>query len=58
MHFLIDDYLNETIIKKVDVVDYKYVKELLHRFNHGEEYLFQRLWLLINLHQWFIKNAL
>ena len=58
MRFLINDYLNETIVKQVDVVDYKYVKELLQRFNNGEEYLFQRIWLLINLHQWFFKNAL
>ncbi len=58
MRFLINDYLNETIVKKVDIVDYLYVKELLQRFDSGEEYLFQRLWLLINLHQWFIKNVL
>jgi asparagine synthase (glutamine-hydrolysing) len=58
MHFLISDYLNETVVKKVNVVDYVYVKELLQRFENGEEYLFQRIWLLINLHQWFIKNVL
>jgi asparagine synthase (glutamine-hydrolysing) len=58
MRFLINDYLNETVIKQVDVVDHKSVKELLHRFDNGEEYLFQRIWLLINLHQWFVKNIL
>src|ERR1700757_789698 len=57
MRFLIDDYLNETIIKKVDVIEYKYVQELLYRFNNGEDYVFQRLWLLINLHKWFVKNV-
>jgi len=58
MYFLINDYLNEDIVTKVDVVDYEYVKRLLLRFKNGEEYLFQRIWVLINLHQWFIKNAL
>ncbi len=58
MHFLISDYLNEVIVTKVDVVDYTYVKQLLQRFENGDEYLFQRIWLLINLHWWFAKNAL
>ena len=58
MRFLIDDYLNERVIRKVNIIDYKYVKVLLQRFKNGEEYLFQRLWLLINLHIWFVKNAL
>ena len=58
MRFLIDDYLNETIIIKVDVVEYVYVQQLLQRFKNGEDYLFQRIWVLINLHQWFVKNAL
>jgi asparagine synthase (glutamine-hydrolysing) len=58
MHFLISDYLNEIVVNKVDIIDYKYVKELLRRFKNGEEYLFQRIWLLINLHQWFVKNVL
>jgi asparagine synthase (glutamine-hydrolysing) len=58
MYFLINDYLNEIIIKKVNVIEYKYVQQLLKRFENGEDYLFQRIWLLINLHRWFVKNAL
>ncbi|MEO8762038.1 MAG: asparagine synthase (glutamine-hydrolyzing) [Bacteroidia bacterium] len=58
MYFLINDYLNENIIKQVDVVEYEYVQQLLMRFKNGEEYLFQRIWVLINLHQWFVKNVL
>jgi asparagine synthase (glutamine-hydrolysing) len=58
MRFLIDDYLNEAMVTKVDVIDYTYVKQLLQRFERGDEYLFQRIWLLINLHWWFSKSAL
>ncbi len=58
MFFLINDYLNETIVNKVNVVDYEKVQHLLKRFKNGEEYLFQRIWVLINLHRWFIKNVL
>ena len=58
MYFLIHDYLNESIVKQVEIVNYSYVKQLLHRFKSGEDYVFQRLWLLINLHRWFAKNVL
>jgi len=58
MQFLVEDYLNEAIVAKVDVVKHEYVKELLARYKNGEDHLFQRLWLLINLHRWFAKNVL
>ena len=58
MHFLIDDYLNECIVEKVGIIKYDYVKMLIERFKNKEEYVFHRLWLLINLHKWFIKNQL
>lgn len=58
MHFLIDDYLNQKAIIKVGLVNADYVKNLIYRFNKGEDFLYQRLWLLINLHRWFIKNIL
>ena len=58
MYFLINDYLNEHIVKQVDIIDYEYVKQLLFRFKNGEVYIFQRIWLLINLHRWFFKNVL
>ncbi|HXB41975.1 MAG TPA: asparagine synthase (glutamine-hydrolyzing) [Bacteroidia bacterium] len=58
MSFLIDDYLNEKVIEEVGIINYDYSKELLTRFRNGESHLFQRLWLLINLHRWFVKNVL
>ena len=58
MHFLIADYLDEITVRKVDIVEYTYVQHLLQRFENGEDYLFHRIWLLINLHRWFIKNVL
>ena len=58
MYFLLDDYLNEVIVKKVGIIDYKYVQQLIKRFKNEEDYIAQRLWLLINLHKWIIKNVL
>jgi asparagine synthase (glutamine-hydrolysing) len=58
MRYLLDDYLNESTVKMVGVIEYEYVKKLLRRFEAGEEFLFQRVWLLINLHRWYLKNIL
>jgi asparagine synthase (glutamine-hydrolysing) len=56
MSFLIDDYLNETVVKKVGLFRFSEVDQLVKRFRAGKGYLSQRLWLLITLHRWFIKN--
>jgi len=58
MYFLINDFLNQDVIEQVGLVNFDYVNKLIYRFNKGEDYLYQRLWLLINLHKWFIKNML
>lgn len=57
MRFLINDFLNETVITRVNIVNYNIVKNLVERFDRGEEHLFQRLWLLINFHKWYLKNG-
>jgi asparagine synthase (glutamine-hydrolysing) len=56
MYFLISDFLSQDMVDKVGLVNAEQVKELVFRFNKGEDYLYQRLWLLINLHRWAIKN--
>lgn len=58
MRFLINDYLDENVIKQVGIVRPQKVKELLTRFTNGEEHLYQRLWLLITLHRWFVYNKI
>ena len=55
--FLIEDFLSEKVIKQFNYVDYKYVKKLKEDFlKHKQSYLYNRLWLLIVLHKWLIKN--
>lgn len=56
LHYLIDKYLNKTIIKQFDVVNYYIVEDLIMRFKNREDYLYNRIWLLIVLHSWLIKN--
>ncbi len=56
MRFLIDYYLDESIVRKHGFVNSQKVKTLVHRYLSGTEYLFNRLWLLIVLHHWLESN--
>ncbi len=53
---LVDFYLSKEMIEQHDVIKYSAVQKLLQRFNNGEEYLYNRLWTLIILHQWLEKE--
>jgi len=53
--YLINDYLNDTVINKHGVVNYKEVELLKKRYFLGEDYLYNRIWLLIMLHK-FLEN--
>jgi asparagine synthase (glutamine-hydrolysing) len=55
-HFLIEKYLNNTIIEKYNLVQTSSVSQLINRFNKGEDYLYNRLWVLILLHWWLENN--
>jgi asparagine synthase (glutamine-hydrolysing) len=54
--FLIDDYLNEHVINKYSIVNFKMVESLVKQFRSGKTFLYNRLWLLIVLHKFLIKN--
>jgi asparagine synthase (glutamine-hydrolysing) len=53
LSYLINDYLNETIINKYNLVKYEEVSKLLNRWKLGDDFLYNRIWLLIILHKWF-----
>jgi asparagine synthase (glutamine-hydrolysing) len=53
---LTQDYLNEDIVRTYGIVDAGLVKELLRKFYAGEDYLYNRIWLLIVLHWWLKDN--
>lgn len=56
LKYLIDEYLDEKVITRFGLVDAAEVKKLITDFNNGRSYLYNRLWLLIVLHKWLIKN--
>lgn len=58
LKYLIDDYLNDKVLQEVNIVDTSAVRKLLARFHRGEDYLYNRIWVLAVLHQWFKTNGL
>ncbi|MEW6468156.1 MAG: asparagine synthase (glutamine-hydrolyzing) [Bacteroidota bacterium] len=56
LRFLIADYLSESVIARHALVRFDRVRQLIQRFEKGEYYLFNRLWILIALHKWMEKN--
>jgi asparagine synthase (glutamine-hydrolysing) len=57
LRYLIEDYLSESMISQVGIFRYDYIKDLKKRFEKGEYYLYQRLWTVIVIQRWFVKNA-
>jgi asparagine synthase (glutamine-hydrolysing) len=55
-NFLIDKYLNKTIVEKYNLVHYPEIESLKKRFLKNEDYLYNRIWVLILLHWWLIEN--
>ena len=55
LSFLVRDYLNETVVEEFGLVKFDEVKELTKRFQAGEEHLYNRVWLLVVLHQWLLE---
>ncbi|HNW69209.1 MAG TPA: asparagine synthase (glutamine-hydrolyzing) [Bacteroidales bacterium] len=56
LKYLIDDHLSEANIRKHQLVDYRFVADLKDRFfNKGQDYLYNRLWLLIVLNRFLDK---
>lgn len=52
LSFLIDDCLSEQSVVAAGLVSWPTVKNLIVRFRGGHTHLYNRLWLLILLHQW------
>lgn len=56
LSYLISDYLNSDIIARYNIVNYAEVQKLIKKFNAGHGYLYNRLWALIVLHKFLVKN--
>lgn len=48
LHYLIDDYLNESLIQSVGIFNKKEVRSIIEKFNNGRnDYIYNRLWQMI-----------
>lgn len=56
LSFLIDEYLNEEVIKRFGIIKYEEVVKYKEKFKKGRTYIYGRLWALIVLHQFLVKN--
>lgn len=56
LHYLIDENLNQQTIESLQIFNYSYIEQLVKRFNAGETYLYNRLWLLLQLVFFLRKN--
>lgn len=56
LSYLISDYLNSDIIARYNIVKYAEVQKLIKNFNSGHGYLYNRIWALIVLHKFLVKN--
>ena len=56
LRYLIDSYLNETLIEEINLFKVSYIKRITTDFFAGKDYLYNRLWVLIVLHKWMKEN--
>jgi asparagine synthase (glutamine-hydrolysing) len=56
LDYLIEKYLNKNIIEELGVLNYNEVENLIHSYNQGENYLYNRIWCLIILNKFLSQN--
>lgn len=52
---LINDYLNESVIKSQGIFNYQAIQQLIKNYRQGDNYLYNRLWLLLMFQLWYYK---
>lgn len=57
LRFLMEENLSEKVVKKHNVVNYEVVRELKKQFLEGTDFLYNRIWLLIILHQFLERES-
>jgi asparagine synthase (glutamine-hydrolysing) len=57
LHYLVEKYLNDEVVQSCAVIKPAAVKDILKRFARGDDYLYNRIWVLILLHKWMKEHA-
>jgi len=58
LSYMLEEYLSEQCVKSVGIFNYEYVNQLVKRYLAGETYLYHRVWLILVLQRWMIKNGM
>ena len=53
LSFLLEEFLSEKKVTEIGLVKWEEVAHLKRKFAAGQHHLYNRIWLLILLHQWF-----
>ncbi len=56
LRYLPETYLNESVTREIGILHPEVVSGLVKRYFEGSDYLYNRLWLMIILHKWYLKN--
>jgi asparagine synthase (glutamine-hydrolysing) len=57
LRYLVSDYLDKKTTTDLGYFQHDEIQSLLSRFQNGESYLYNRLWLIILLHKWLKENS-
>ncbi len=56
LKYLLDKYTSKEVVERHNVVNFGAVKTLKKQYEEGQDYLYNRLWLIIVLHWWLEEN--
>jgi asparagine synthase (glutamine-hydrolysing) len=56
LKYLLDKYTSKEMVERHNVVNFGVVKTLKKQYEEGQDYLYNRLWLIIVLHWWLEEN--
>ncbi len=58
LSYLLDKYASKEIIEEYNLIHYSEVKNMKKKYLTGQDYLFNRLWVIIVLHWWLKENKM
>ena len=56
LRYLIDSFLSKQTIEDIGLFQISYIEKLKKDFFSGQDYLYNRLWVLIVIHKWLKEN--
>ncbi|MFZ6009325.1 MAG: asparagine synthase-related protein, partial [Bacteroidota bacterium] len=57
LRYLIDEHLSDQSVQEVGLFQGEFVRALKDSFYKGQDYLYNRIWLLIAIQKWMKENG-